>query len=171
MYAKSRDQVINDIEIKFTEYLRDHNQQVFNEVNHLNRQLVYSTNEVAEYQVELMLASQEDEGATMRIEDLERRGVLMEHGARRIHERGLEIQEEYKDEVYHLRGLLVSTESRLQQVQYDSNLAKSVAERLFQEGTEMQVGLENSIVEYRNQSELASFSRTHLEMASQKQLC
>ena len=30
---------------------------------------------------------------------LERRGALAEHGARRIQERGLEIQEEYKDEV------------------------------------------------------------------------
>ena len=31
----------------------------------------------------------------------------MEHGARRIHQRGMEIQEEYKDEVHHLQGLLV----------------------------------------------------------------
>ena len=33
MYAASRDQVIRDIEAKFTEYLRGHNQQVFNEIN------------------------------------------------------------------------------------------------------------------------------------------
>ena len=32
MYAASRDQVIKDIEAKFTEYLRGHNQQVFNEI-------------------------------------------------------------------------------------------------------------------------------------------
>ena len=115
MYAASRDQVIRDIETKFTEYLRGHNQQVFNEINTLNRQLMYSTNEVTEYHAELMLASKEDEGATIRIEELERRGALAEHGARRIQARGLEIQEEYKDEVHHLQGLLGNTESRLQQ--------------------------------------------------------
>ena len=53
---------------------------------------MYSTNEVTEYHAELMLASKEDEGATIRIEELERRGALAEHGARRIHKRGLEIQ-------------------------------------------------------------------------------
>ena len=108
-----------------------------------------------------MLASKEDEGATIRIEDLERRGALAEHGARRIYECGLEIQEEYKDEVHHLQGLLGNTESRLQQMQHDSSLARSVAETLYQEGSEMQKSLENSIVEYRNQSELANFSLTH----------
>ena len=169
MYAASRDQVIRDIETKFTDYLRGHNQQVFNEINALNSRLMYSTNEVTEYQAELMLASKEDEGATIRIEDLERRGALAEHGARRIYERGLEIQEEYKDEVHHLQGLLGNTESRLQQMQHDSSLARSVAETLYQEGSEMQRSLENSIVEYRNQSELANFSHTHLGMTSQRQ--
>ena len=169
MYAASRDQVIRDIETKFTEYLRGHNQQVFNEINTLNRQLMYSTNEVTEYHAELMLASKEDEGATIRIEELERRGALAEHGARRIQARGLEIQEEYKDEVHHLQGLLGNTESRLQQMQHDSSLARSVAETLYKEGNEMQRNLESSIVEYRNQSELANFSHTHLEMTSQRQ--
>ena len=169
MYAASRDQVIRDIEAKFTEYLRGHNQQVFNEINALNRRLMYSTNEVTEYHAELMLASKEDEGATIRIEDLERRGALAEHGARRIHERGLEIQEEYKDEVHHLQGLLGNTESRLQQMQHDSSLARNVAETLYKEGNEMQRNLESSIVEYRNRSELANFSHTHLEMTSQRQ--
>ena len=169
MYAASRDQVIRDIEAKFTEYLRGHNQQVFNEINILNRRLMYSTNEVTEYHAELMLASKEDEGATIRIEELERRGALAEHGARRIHRRGLEIQEEYKDEVHHLQGLLGNTESRLQQMQHDSSLARSVAESLHKEGNEMQRNLESSIVEYRSQSELANFSHTHLEMTSQRQ--
>jgi hypothetical protein len=99
MYAASRDQLINDIEMKFSDYLRGHNQQVFNEISALNNRLMYSSNKVTEYQAELMLASKEDEGASIRIEDLERRGALAEHGARRIYECGLEIQEEYKDEV------------------------------------------------------------------------
>ena len=150
MYAASRDQVIKDIEAKFTEYLRGHNQQVFNEINTLNKRLMYSTNEVSEYHAELMLASKEDEGATIRIEELERRGALAEHGARRIHQRGIEIQEEYKDEVHHLQGLLGHTESRLQQMQHDSSLARSVAETLYKEGNEMQRNLESSIVEYRS---------------------
>ena len=65
-----------------------------------------STNEVSEYHAELMLASKEDKGATIRIEELERRGALAEHGARRIYRRGVEIQEEYKDEVHHLQDYL-----------------------------------------------------------------
>ena len=86
LYSASRDQVISDIEIKFSDYLRGHNQQAFNEISALNNRLMYSSNEVTEYQAELMLASKEDEGASIRIEDLERRGALAEHGARRIYE-------------------------------------------------------------------------------------
>ena len=115
---------------------RTPNRNVYDEFNTLNQRLMYSTNEVAEYQAELMIASQEDEGATLRIEELERRGALMENGARRIHQRGIEIQEEYKDEVSHLRGLVGNTESRLQQMQYNSDLASNVAEKLFQEKEE-----------------------------------
>ena len=74
-YAASRDQLIHDIEIRFTEYLQEHNQNVFDEVSALNHRLSRSANEVAEYQAELMVASQEDEGATIRIQDLERRGA------------------------------------------------------------------------------------------------
>ena len=159
---------INSSRILKSDYLKTQNQNVYDEFNTLNQRLMYSTNEVAEYQAELMIASQEDEGATFRIEELERRGALMEDGARRIHQRGMEIQEEYKDEVYHLRGLLGNTESRSQQMQHNSDLATSVAEKLFQEGREMQAGFENSIVEYRNRSELASYSQTHLEMANQR---
>ena len=168
LYAASRDQLIKDIEVKFTDHLRTQNRNVYDELNTLNQRLMYSTNEVAEYQAELMIASREDEGATLRIEELERRGALMENGARRIHQRGMEIQEEYKDEVHHLQGLLGNTESRLQQLKYNNDLTTSVAEKLVQEGREMQVGFENSIVEYRNQSELASYSQTHLEMANQR---
>jgi len=150
LYAASRDQLIKDIEVKFTDHLRTQNRNVYDEFNTLNQRLMYSTNEVAEYQAELMIASLEDEGATLRIEELEHRGALMENGARRIHQRGMEIQEEYKDEVHHPQGLLGNTESRLQQLQYNNNLTTNVAEKLFQEGKEMQVGFENSIVEYRN---------------------
>ena len=164
LYAASRDQLIKDIEVKFTDHLRTQNRNVYDEFNTLNQRLMYSTNEVAEYQAELMIASREDEGATLRIEELEHRGALMENGARRIHQRGMEIQEEYKDEVHHLQGLLGNTESRLQQLQYNNNLTTNVAEKLFQEGKEMQVGFENSIVEYRNQSELASYSHRILKL-------
>ena len=78
-----------------------------------------------------MVASQEDEGATIRIQDLERRGALMEHGARRIHQRGMEIQEEYKDEVHHLQGLLGNTEARLQQLHQTNVLTTDIANRLY----------------------------------------
>ena len=168
-YAASRDQLIHDIEIRFTEYLQEQNQNVFDEVNALNHRLSCSTNEVAEYQAELMVASQEDEGATIRIQDLERRGALMEHGARRIHQRGMEIQEEYKDEVHHLQGLLGNTEARLQQLHQTNVLTTDIANRLYTEGREMQTDFQNSIMEYRNRSEMASFSSNHLEVISQQQ--
>jgi len=58
LYAASRDQLIKDIEVKFTDYLRTHNQNVHDEFNTLNQRLTYSTDEVAEYQAELMVASQ-----------------------------------------------------------------------------------------------------------------
>ena len=58
MYAASRDQVIKDIEAKFTEYLRGHNQQVFNEINTLNKRLMYPTNEVSEYHAEFDVSLQ-----------------------------------------------------------------------------------------------------------------
>ena len=168
-YAASRDQLIHDIEIRFTEYLREHNQNVLDEVNALNNRLLCSANEVAEYQAELMVASQEDEGATMRIQNLERRGALMEHGARRIHQRGMEIQEEYKDEVHHLQGLLGNTEARLQQLHQTNVLTTDIANRLYNEGQEMQTDFQNSIMEYRNRSEMASFSSSQLEVISQQQ--
>jgi len=91
--SRTRDQLIKDIEIKFTDYLRVHNQNVYGEFNAFNQRLTHSTNEVAKYQAELMVASQEDEGATIRIKELERRGAIMEDGPRRIHQRGMEIQE------------------------------------------------------------------------------
>ena len=161
--------MIRDIETKFTDYLREHNQNVYEEVSALNHRLTCSTNEIAEYHAELMVASQEDEGATIRIQELERRGALMEHGARRIFERGEEIRGEYKDEVHHLQGLLGNTEVRLQELQQTNTLTSGVANRLYAEGQEMQTELQNSIVEFRNRSELATSSNNQLELVSQQQ--
>ena len=93
----------------------------------------------------------------------------MEHGARRIHQRGMEIQEEYKDEVHHLQGLLGNTEARLQQLHQTNVLTTDIANRLYTEGQEMQTDFQNSIMEYRNRSEMASFSSNQLEMISQQQ--
>ena len=116
-----------------------------------------------------MVASQEDEGATRRIQELERRGALMEHGAQRIFERGEEIRGEYKDEVHHLQGLLGNTEVRLQELQQTNVLTSDVANRLYTEGQEMQTELQNSIVEFRNRSEMATSSNNQLELVSQQQ--
>ena len=78
LYAASRDQIIRDMKSS-SRNTRTQNQNVVDEFNTLNQRLMYSTNEVAAYQAELMIASQEDEGATLRIEELERRGALMEN--------------------------------------------------------------------------------------------
>eukprot|EP00435_Cladocopium_sp_Y103_P003555 s3878_g1.t1 len=114
-----------------------------------------------------MVAAKEDEGAVRRIQELERRGAIMESGAMRIYQRGMEIQEEYKDEVHHLQGLLVNTETRLQQTHHDSEYASSVANRLYSDGQEMQANFENSIMEYRHQSEVALYSHAHSEIIQQ----
>ena len=47
-----------------------------------------------EYQVELMVAAQDDEGSTMRIEELERRKNLAESVAQRIFDKGMIMRDE-----------------------------------------------------------------------------
>ena len=74
----SRNQVISDIAVKFTDYLRSYYQTVNSEVETLNGMLNKSTTEVREYQTELMVAAQDDEGSIRRIEELERRKNLAE---------------------------------------------------------------------------------------------
>ena len=59
-----RNQVIGDIEVKFTDYLRGYHQTVNSEVETRNGMLNKSTTKVREYQAELMVAAQDDEGST-----------------------------------------------------------------------------------------------------------
>ena len=73
------------------------------EISTLNRRLSESTNELAEYQVDLMVAAREDEGSEMRITELERRGNMMESSAARIYQKGMEMREEYENQVQHLQ--------------------------------------------------------------------
>ena len=94
----SREHLIGDIEVKFTDYLKNYNENVASEINTLNRRLSESTNELAEYQVELMVAAREDEGSEIRIQELERRGNMMERSAARIYQKGMEMREEYENQ-------------------------------------------------------------------------
>ena len=104
--------------------------------------------------MELMIAVlQEDEGSERRIQELEQRGILMESGAARIYQKGMEMKNEYENQVQDLQGLLGNTEDRLRQMEMNSEFAHGVAERLCNDGSEMQTNLENSIVALRNQSE------------------
>ena len=64
--------------MKSTEYLRGYNDNVNSEISVLKEMLSQSATEVREYQVELMVAAQDDEGSTMRNEELERRKDLAE---------------------------------------------------------------------------------------------
>ena len=45
-YAASRDRLINDIEVKFTDYLQEYHQNVNLEISALNTRLFQSMNEV-----------------------------------------------------------------------------------------------------------------------------
>ena len=93
----SRNQVINDIEVKFTDYLRGYYETVNSEVGTLNGMLTRSTTEVREYQAVLMVAAQDDEGSIRRIEELERRKNLAKDIAQRIFDKGMTMREEYQD--------------------------------------------------------------------------
>ena len=67
--VESKSKVIDDIEVKFTEYLRGYNDNVNSEISVLNEMLSQSAAEVREYQVELMVAAQDDQGSTMRMQN------------------------------------------------------------------------------------------------------
>ena len=84
-----------------------------------------------------MVAAREDEGSVIRVGELERRGRMMESSAARIYEKGMEMREEYDDQVQHLRGLLSNTEDRLRQMEVNSEFANNVAEKLYVDGREM----------------------------------
>ena len=134
----SRERLIGDIEVKFIDYLRHYKENVTSEIHVLNQRLSESTNELAEYQVELMVPAREDEGSEMRIQELERRGNMMESSAARIYQKGMEMREEYENQVQHLQGLLGNTEDRLRQMETNSEFANGVAEKLYADGREMQ---------------------------------
>ena len=132
----SRNQVISDIEVKFTEYLRGYQQTVNTEVETLSVMLSRSTNEICEYQAELLVAAQDDEGSTMRIEELDRRANLSESVAKRIFDEGMIMREECQDQVQHLQALLTQTEDRVRQMESGSEYAQSLVNHLQSEGTE-----------------------------------
>ena len=104
--------VIDDIEVKFTDYLRGYNNHVNSEISVLNEKPSQPATEVRVYQVELMVAAQDDEGSTMCIEEFERRKDLAESVAQRIFDKGMIMREEYQDQVQNLQGLLGNTEQR-----------------------------------------------------------
>ena len=91
--------------MKFTDYLRDYYQTVNSEVETPNGRLNKSTTEVREYQAKLMVAAQDDEGSTHRVEELERRKNLAENVAQRIYDKGMIMREECQDQVQSLHGL------------------------------------------------------------------
>ena len=88
----------------------------------------------------------------------------MESSAARIYQKGMEMREEYVNQVQHLQGLLGNTEDRLRQMETNSEFANGVAEKLYADGREMQLNLENSIVALRSQSELAEYSNMNLQV-------
>eukprot|EP00435_Cladocopium_sp_Y103_P006183 s3930_g2.t1 len=168
--VSARNQVIRDIETKFTEYLRGYYQNVNSEFQMLNDRLAGSTVEVREYQAELMVAAQDDEGSTMRIQDLEQKRNLAEDVAKRIYEKGMVMREEYQDQdqVSQLRGMLEHTEDRIHHMEANSEHVQSVANHLHCEGLEMQTQLEYSIVQHRERAEMASITDRFTTLELQK---
>ena len=164
----SRNQVISDIEVKFTEYLRGYQHTVNTEVETLSVMLSRSTNEICEYQAELLVAAQDDEGSTMRIEELDRRANLSESVAKRIFDEGMIMREEYQDQVQHLQALLTQTEDRVRQMESGSEYAQSLVNHLHSESTEMQKNMEHAIMTVRQQNQIALSSNADLQIMSRR---
>ena len=51
--------------------------------------LIHCTNEIWEYQVELVVTIQKDEDAVRRIQELERQAAIMENNTERIYTKGM----------------------------------------------------------------------------------
>ena len=166
--VKSRNQVISDIEVKFTEYLQGYQQTVNTEVETLSMMLSRSTNEICEYQAELLVAAEDDQGSTMRIEELDRRANLSESVAKRIFEEGMIMRNEYQDQVQHLQTLLTQTEDRVRQMESGSEYAQSLVNHLQSEGTEMQKNMEHAIMTVRQQNQIALSSNADLQIMSRR---
>ena len=163
-----RNRVISDIELKFTDYLKEYYQSVRTEVETLSEMLSRSTTEVHEYQAELMVAAQDDEGSTRRIEEPDRRANLAESVAKRIHDKGMIMREEYQDQVHHLQGLLLQTEDRVRQMEHGSEYAQNLATHLYAEGTEIQRNMENAVMSFRQENQLALVNNTDLQITNQR---
>ena len=164
----SRNQVINDIEVKFTDYLREYQQNVHAEVGTLSEMLSTSTNEIRDYQAELMVAAQDEVGSTLRIEELDRRANLSESVAKRIFDEGMIMREEYQDQVHYLQSLLMQTEDRVRQMEHGSEHAQNLANRLHAEGTEMQMNMEHAVMSFRQQNQVALTSNADLQVMNRK---
>ena len=122
----SRNQVINGIEVKFTDYLRGCNESVNSEFSTLDGRLSRSTAEVHKgissrthgfrprrrrfYYAHRRAGAQEESGRERRTEDL-RQGH--DHEGR-----------EYQDQVQSLHRLLINTEQRIKQMECDSEYAQ-----------------------------------------------
>ena len=137
---------------------------VNSEVETINGKLSKSTTEVREYQAELMIAAQEDEGSIRRIEELGHRKNLAENVAQRIYDKGTIMREEYQDQVQSLHGLLRNTEDRVRQMENDSEYAQSVANRLHAEGTDMQLNMRQSIANFKQKSDIATSTNASLQI-------
>ena len=53
----------------------------------------------------------------------------MESSAARMYQKGMEMREEYENQVQHLQGLLGNTEDRLRQMETNSEFANGVAQK------------------------------------------
>ena len=90
-YVDEKERVMLEMESQISQYVESYQGQMNQEMNMIGKRLQQSTHEVLEYQEEeLMIAAQNDEGCTIRIEDLERKRDLMESSAAHIFRRGQE---------------------------------------------------------------------------------
>ena len=115
-----------------------------------------------------MVAAQDDEGSTIRIEELDRRANLAESMAKRIHDEGMIMREEYQNQVHHLQGLLLQTEDRARQMEHGSEYAQHLAAHLHAEGNELQKNMEHAVMSFRQENQLTLVNNTDLQIINQR---
>ena len=78
------------------------------------------------------------------------------------------MREEYQDQVQSPQGLLRNTEHRVRQIENDSEYAQCVANRLHSEGTEMQLSMQRSIMDFKQQSAIATSANANLQIINRR---
>ena len=101
-----RDQMINNIEIHSNQLHEEYQEHVNSEMEFMRVSLIDAHHVLEEQTIALAEARLQDEGSTMRIIELEKRGLLAEAGAAHIVHESMEMREKYLTELENASQLI-----------------------------------------------------------------